>query len=94
MSRLTRILLGLTIANLAVALLVLTDIVDARSLPSLYGTFPLGVTCLGMFLISLMLQKEMAAFDAEQVEKDKAGTIITLNPSASPDVRQRKMAEG
>jgi len=85
MSRLTKILRTLTIGNLAVAALVLTDIVDASTVPSFYGTFPLGVTCLGMFLISLALDKEVAVFDAEQIERAKAKQTIPLSTPASPE---------
>lgn len=89
MSRFTKILLALTVANFVMALLVLTDTVDASNVPSLYGTFPVGVTCLGMFLISLRLQKEMAVFDTEQSEKTKHNKVIPLNPSTSPDGQDR-----
>ena len=66
MNRLTKILLALTIINFVAAMLFLTDLINVVSVPSLYLTFPLAPIFFGLFLISLMLQKEVAAFDAEQ----------------------------
>jgi hypothetical protein len=72
MSRFTRIWLALTIINLITAALVLSGILDASRMPGFYATFPVGITCLGMFLISLAFQKETAAYDAEHADKSKA----------------------
>ena len=71
MSRLTRILLELTIANSVLAILFLPDIVDVSGVPSLYATFPLAVIFFCLFLISRALEKEVAMFDAEQREHQR-----------------------
>ena len=79
MSRFTKIWLALTIVNLAIAAPVLSGIVDASRMPGLYATFPVGITCLGMFLISLAFQKDADAYDAEHAEEPRA------NPSNPPE---------
>ena len=92
MTRCTKILLVLTIVNLAAAALFLADIVDVSRVPGLYVTFPFGVTLLGMFLISLMLQKEIAAYNTElleQLDKAKADKIIHLGTTVDPDMPNR-----
>ena len=66
MSRLTKILLALTMINFVPGVLFVSGIVGVGSFPGLYATFPVGATLYGLFLISLMLEKEVAAFDAEQ----------------------------
>ena len=63
MNRLTKIMLGLTIGNAVASALVLTGIVNV---PRLDVVFPLAAIFYGMFLICCMLQKEIAAFDAEE----------------------------
>jgi len=66
MSRLTKILLALTIINFVPGVLFVSGIIGVGRFPGLYATFPVGVTLYGLFLISRMLEKEIAAFDAEQ----------------------------
>jgi len=66
MSRLTKILLWLTIINFVPGLLFVSGIAGVGQFPGLYATFPVGATLYGLFLISRMLEKEVAAFDAEQ----------------------------
>jgi hypothetical protein len=43
----------------------LTDIVDVCGVPGLYVTFPLTAVYYGLLLISHVLEKGVAAFDAE-----------------------------
>ncbi|MBI3852947.1 MAG: hypothetical protein HY298_22050 [Verrucomicrobia bacterium] len=71
MSRLTKVLLELTIANTVMAVLFVPDIIDVSSVPSLYVTFPLAVIFFCSFLIALALEKEVAMFDAEQREHQR-----------------------
>jgi hypothetical protein len=66
MSRLTEILLALTIVNFVSGVLFVSGMVGVGRFPGLYATFPVGATLYGLFLISRMLEKEVAAFDAEQ----------------------------
>ncbi len=65
MSRLTKMMLGALIINAIASVLFLTGIVDVSDAPGLYAAFPLAAVFYGMFLISRMLEKEIAAFDAE-----------------------------
>lgn len=66
MSRLTKTMLALLILNTAAAALFLSGVVDASRVPGLYLTFPLAAIFYGLFLICWMLDREVAAFDAEQ----------------------------
>ena len=66
MSRVTKMLLTLTIINFVPGVLFVSGLVGVGRFPGLYATFPVGATLYGLFLISRMLQKEVAAFDAEQ----------------------------
>jgi hypothetical protein len=66
MSRLTKIMLELTIINSVASVLFLTGVVDVSALPGLYVVFPLAAVAYGMFLICHALDKEVGGFDAEQ----------------------------
>ena len=65
MSRVTKIMLALTVINSVASVLFLTGIVNVSSLPGLYVVFPLAAILYGMFLICRMLEKDVAEFDAE-----------------------------
>lgn len=83
MSRLTKMLLALTIINLVPGVLFVSGMVGVGRFPGLYATFPVGATLYGLFLISLMLEKEVAAFDAEQRgHKDQATPANHCEPVA------------
>jgi len=66
MSRLTKTLLLATVANFIPAVLFLTGFVNVSNAPGLYVSFPLAAIFFGLTLLSRMMQKEVAAFDAEQ----------------------------
>lgn len=66
MSRLTKIMLELTIANSVASVLFLTGMVNVSDIPGFYVTFPLAAVFYGMFIICRFLEKEVAAFDVEQ----------------------------
>lgn len=66
MSALTKTFLAFAVGNLLASVPILSDLVDVSNAPGLYVTFPVGVTCSGLFLLSWVLQKEVAAFDSEQ----------------------------
>ena len=73
MTRLTKILLALTIVNFVPGVLFVSGIVHVGKFPGLYVTFPVGATLYGLFLISRMLDEEVAAYDAEQrAHEDRA----------------------
>lgn len=63
--RLAKIVLYLTIVNAVAAVLFLSGLVDIRGFPGLYVTFPLAAVGYGIFVICLMLETEVAKFDAE-----------------------------
>jgi len=66
MSRLTKIMLELTVINAVASVVFLTGIVNVSDFPGLYVSFPLAAVFYGMFLICLALDREVAGFDAEQ----------------------------
>lgn len=65
MSRLTKIMLGLTVINSVASALFLTGIINVSAAPGLYVVFPLAAVFYGMFLICRMLEKDVVEFDAE-----------------------------
>ena len=84
MSWLTRILLALTALNFVPGVLFVSGIVGVGAFPGLYATFPVGATLYGLFLISLMLEKEVAAFDAEQRGDEGRATPDHHSDPAAP----------
>lgn len=66
MSRLTKTMFGLMILNAVAAALFLTGVVDVSEAPGFYLALPLAAIFYGMFVICRVLDKEVAAFDAEQ----------------------------
>jgi len=63
---LTKFLLVLTIMGFALGLLFVTDVIKVGDAVGWYMTLPAGAIFFGLFLITLMLEKEVAAFDQEQ----------------------------
>ena len=66
MSRLTKFTLVSLIISALAAALFLTGIVDVSAVPGLYVALPLAAIFYGLFVICRALDKEVAAFDAEQ----------------------------
>lgn len=66
MGKLTKTLLILSIAALVVGMAFVIGLVNVENLVALYVVLPLGAVFLGLFLISLVLEKESALFDQEQ----------------------------
>ena len=66
MGKTTKILLGLSLAGLLLGTVFATGLVNAENVVALYTALPLGAVFFGLFLISLMLEKEGALFDLEQ----------------------------
>ncbi len=77
MSRLTKFMLALLVVNSVASVLFLTGMVDVRTVPGLYVVFPLAAVSYGIFLICLALDKEVAAFNAdEHTHHDHIGAEI------------------
>ncbi|HTV75704.1 MAG TPA: hypothetical protein VMD57_01810 [Candidatus Baltobacteraceae bacterium] len=76
MSRLTKIMLELTVINSVASALFLTGIINVSAAPGLYVVFPLAAVSYGMFLICRMLQKDVVEFDAEH----RAHTAPDIHP--------------
>jgi Na+-transporting methylmalonyl-CoA/oxaloacetate decarboxylase beta subunit len=94
MTTLTRTFLAAAIIGFIVGAVV--DFSNLTSNPAWTVVMPLGAVFLGLFLISLMLQKEMAGFDQEEATKlELVAREATLpsprqNPTASPGLAHFK----
>lgn len=66
MKKLTKILLALCIAGVALGILFAAGVLQAGDAVGWYMLLPGGAICFGAFMISQMLEKEFALFDAEQ----------------------------
>jgi TRAP-type C4-dicarboxylate transport system permease small subunit len=66
MTKTTKTLLILAAVNLVAGLAFATDLLDVHDSAVFYVALPLGAIFLGLFLISRMLEKETARYDAEQ----------------------------
>ncbi|HKW28029.1 MAG TPA: hypothetical protein VJT54_01740 [Verrucomicrobiae bacterium] len=84
MSRLTKMLLALTIINFVPGVLFVSGIVGVGKFPGLYATFPVGATLYGLFLISRMLEQEVAVYDAEQRTHAEHPTPDNYSQSVEP----------
>ena len=66
MSKLTKFTLVTLIISIVASALFLTGVVDVHTVPGLYVVFPLVAILYGCFLICLVLDKEVARFNADQ----------------------------
>jgi hypothetical protein len=66
MSKMTKVLLVISLSCLAAGLVFVTGLVNVGEAVWLYVTFPAGAISFGLFLISLCLQGASALFDEEQ----------------------------
>jgi hypothetical protein len=66
MSVMTKTLLWLSLTCLVSGLVLVSPFVKVEIAASLYVLLPAGAILFGLFLISFVLQKEAAAYDAEQ----------------------------
>jgi|SoiMethySBSTD1v2_1073268.scaffolds.fasta_scaffold2232142_1 hypothetical protein len=66
MSKMTKVLLVLSLSCLTAGLVFVTGIVSVGEAVALYVTLPAGAIFFGLFLISLSLQAQSALFDEEQ----------------------------
>ncbi|HXF10706.1 MAG TPA: hypothetical protein VN625_07980 [Desulfuromonadaceae bacterium] len=70
MTTATKIFLAVSVAGFAVGSVV--DFCLAGVNPMFTATLPVGAIFLGLFLISLILEKEVALYDAEHAQKHLA----------------------
>ena len=84
MTKTTKTLLVLTAVNLIAGLVFATNLVNVHEAVWLYVAMPAGAICLGLFLISKLLEKEIARYDAEQQN--------ILNAATRPPERQASSA--
>ena len=66
MTKLTKTLLIISLVCFIAGLVFTTGLVNAQDAVALYTVLPTGAVFLGLFLISLMLEKETALYDADQ----------------------------
>lgn len=89
MSKMTKVLLVLSLSCLAAGLVFVTGLVNVGEIVALYATLPAGAVFFGLFLISLSLQAESALFDEEQ---RLTATITTATPVAGKVCCEPKQA--
>ena len=87
MSKMTKVLLVLSLSCLAGGLVFVTGLVNVGEAVWLYVTFPAGAIFFGLFLISLSLQAESALFDEE-----KRAAIASATPVAQKACCETKNA--
>jgi len=83
MSKMTKGLLYAAVAGLVSGLLFVTGVVDAHGVVTFYILLPAGAIFLGLFMISLVLEKETALFDQEH----SLAVAATSAPLAPMDAR-------
>ena len=66
MTKITKSLLGLSIVGIGSGLVFVSGLINVQDKVAYYVSLPAGAIFFGLFLISLMLEKESAAYDAEQ----------------------------
>jgi hypothetical protein len=66
MAKTTKTLLIVSLLALGVGLAFITGLVNVENQVTCYIALPLGAVFLGLFLISMMLEKETAHFDKDQ----------------------------
>jgi len=84
MSKMTKVLLLLSLACLTAGLVFVTGIVNVGDAASLYVALPAGAIFFGLFLIALSLQAQSALFDEEQ--RTALAAAIGARESAATNV--------
>jgi hypothetical protein len=82
MGKMTKILLTLSIAGLALGLAFASNLINAGGITAFYVLLPAGAIFFGLFLISLMLEKEVAQYDVEQ--RNQVAALNAQPASAEP----------
>lgn len=75
MKKMTKALLALLVLLLGAGLVFLTGIINVSKAPELYVLFPIGASLYGLFLISLVFEKQFAAAAAEQPGRAQGGKV-------------------
>ncbi len=78
MTALSKVLLTVAVTGLTGGTVI--DCYSANANPGLTAVLPLGAIAFGMFLIVFMLEKEMAKYDEEQMEKMQRLQCSTIPP--------------
>ena len=91
MERHTKLLLTLTGITFPAGLLLFTGIINVDAIPALHVVFPIGAILFGMFLIAFALEKQVAAFDAEQRAREHS---VTAESAPEPDRNRNSPREG
>ncbi len=82
----TKTLLIVAMAKLALGLAFVTGLINVQSVPALYVALPAGAVVFGLFLISKLLEQESALFDQEQrtvtaqVDRPAVAERVCCNP--------------
>jgi hypothetical protein len=88
MGKMSKILLWLAIAGLVVGVAFASNLIDAHGVVAWYVVLPVGAIFFGLFLISFMLEEEVAFYDAEQRIRQKAtrspDAKLIERPAAAP----------
>jgi phosphate/sulfate permease len=84
MSRMTKTLLVLSVGCLATGFLVVSNVINVHGMAAFYVLLPAGAIFFGLFLISLMLEKETAQYDKEQ-----RALLVTAQQSESNPRREQ-----
>lgn len=87
MKKMTKVLLALFVLLLGVGLLFLTGIVNVSETPELYVLFPIGASLYGLFLISLVFEKQFAAADGEQSSRTQGDKVVSSSEENGPHTR-------
>ena len=88
MKTLTKSLLVLTITGFVLGLLFVTGVLNAGDAVGWYMTLPAGAIFFGLFLITLMLEKEVAKFDQE--EQSRLAEASHVEEAAADEVHRPK----
>jgi len=83
MSKLTKTLLALAVTGLVLGFIFVSGLVNVEYVNALYVTLPLGAVFFGLFLISKMLDKEVAIHDEEQRSLLRAANAAEANTNES-----------
>jgi len=90
MTKMTKILLLLSLAGLVSGLLFVSGGLNSSGVVALHVLLPMGAIFFGLFLLSKVLEKETALYDEEQLTHLKAATndqksaAASLKPAAVP----------
>jgi hypothetical protein len=85
MTKMTKTLLAISLFCLVGGFPFATGLVDAQNVVALYAVLPTGAVFLGLFLICLLLEKEIAQYDADQRTSLAAAERTGTSTGSAPD---------